>query len=804
MAEDLLPPPNGGETLEEVSCECFDELTSRLFFTKIQVDDNYCFVMHDLLHDLAVFLAGDFYCNSEELGKEDMSIQTRHLCVNLHHCSSKLQNSISKVKSLRTLLFFGEFSSPNFNIEMATCDILSKCKYLRALSFHELDVLPNSIGELIHLRHLDLSHSYIKTLPESLCNLCHLQTLKLYCCYKLTMLPSGFHNLLSLRHLDIRETSLKEMPGKMGKLNQLHVLSSFVVGKLEDNGIQELGRLVNLHGSLEIKKLENIVDVKEAKSAKLMDKKHMDKLCLEWSSGDDMVSNTQRERDMLDNLQPHNGLKKLKIKGYKGTIFSNWVGNFSYQNMISVSLESCNNCCMLPSLGQLPSLKSLSIQGFGQLRSIGDEFYKNDGGHHSSPIAPFPSLESLKFDNMPCWEVWHLSESETFPQVRKLQIRNCAMLKEEVLNQVFLRIISSLSDVSKVRKLRIQHSYVEWPNEGMFLDGDNLSIWGCESVIESAFKTMISIRLLSCLQEINISGYSSDASFPGNCFPKSLQKLKIRSCRKLEFPEQQQHKYGLVELRIHDSCDSLTSLSLDAFPSLKTLKISGCENLESVSMSEPPHAAFQRLTIHNCPKLVSFPEGLAAPNLTRLHVSRCSNMEELPSDLNSLVPNLQSLDIRGCPNICRLPEHGLPPNLKELTIGGCEQQVRDLSWLDNLNNLTHLTVDGRGCESRIKSYPETGSLPRLPSLTTLEMSWLYNLETLECYELLRHTSLQQLQILYCRKLENMAGEKLPSSLLQLEITECPLLGEHCKNKHQQIWPKISHIPTILVDGVQIL
>ncbi|KAL4358956.1 hypothetical protein AHAS_Ahas08G0029200 [Arachis hypogaea] len=82
----------------------------------------------------------------------------------------------------------------------------------------------------------------------------------------------------------------------------------------------------------------------------------------------------------------------------------------------------------------------------------------------------------------------------------------------------------------------------------------------------------------------------------------------------------------------------------------------------------------------------------------------------------------------------------------------------------------------------IKSYPEVGSLPHFPSLTTLNLYHFPNLEILECNELLRLTSLQQLRIEYC--------EKLPPSLFLLRIEECPLLGEHCKNKHQLIWPKI--------------
>ncbi|QHO22320.1 Putative disease resistance RPP13-like protein [Arachis hypogaea] len=755
IAEDLLPPPKRGESLEEVGCECFDELTSRLFFTKIKDGDDY-FVMHDLLHDLAIFLAGDFYCNSEELGEEEeIRIQTRHLRVDLRRCSSKLYNSISKVKSLRTLLFSG-FSSPNCNIETATCEILSKCKYLRVLSLTKLDEVPNLIGEFIYLRYLDLSWTDIKTLPESLCNLCNLQTLKLRRCYELTMLPSGLHNLVSLRHLDIRETALEEMPRKMSKLNQLHVLSSFVVGKHEDNGIQELGGLVNLHGSLEIKKMENIVDVKEAKRAKIMDKKHIDELCLKWSSGEDLVSSTQKERDMLDNLQPHKGLKELKIEGYKGTIFPDWLGNCSYENMTRVSLESCKNCCMLPSLGQLPSLKSLSIGVLDQLRSIGEEFYENEGDHHSSHIAPFPSLETLVFYNMACWKEWHLPDSKAFPQLRKLEIRNCPMLKEEMLNRLFFRIVSSL------------------PTVAMYLDEDTLSIGGSESVMESAFNAKISINHLRWLPEIF-----------------------IQRCRKLEFPQLQQQKYDLVDLRIH-SCDSLTSLSLDVFPNLKNLNIFRCRNLESVSMSEAPHAALKEVTIIECDKLVSFAgEGLAAPNLTHLYVSGCSKLEALPRDMKSLLPSLQSLEIYDCPNICRLPEGGLQPNLKSLSWGIGEQQMRDLSWMPNLHALTHLTIHGSLCEN-IKSYPEVGSLPHLPSLTTLRIGYFHNLETLECNELLRLTSLQQLTIRWCPKLENMEGEKLPPSLLLLKIEHCHLLKEHCKNKHQQIWPKISHIPTIQV------
>ncbi|KAL4393121.1 hypothetical protein AHAS_Ahas02G0020300 [Arachis hypogaea] len=109
------------------------------------------------------------------------------------------------------------------------------------------------------------------------------------------------------------------MPKGMGKLKQLHVLSKFVVGKQEDKRIEELGGLLNLHGSLEIQKLENVVDANQARSARITDKKHIEELLLEWSSSDDIVSNTHtNEQDILHSLQPDTGLKELQIKGYKG------------------------------------------------------------------------------------------------------------------------------------------------------------------------------------------------------------------------------------------------------------------------------------------------------------------------------------------------------------------------------------------------------------------------------------------------------------------------------------------------------
>ncbi|KAH1256407.1 putative disease resistance protein [Glycine max] len=106
--------------------------------------------------------------------------------------------------------------------------------------------------------------------------------------------------------------------------------------------------------------------------------------------------------------------------------------------------------------------------------------------------------------------------------------------------------------------------------------------------------------------------------------------------------------------------------------------------------------------------------------------------------------------------------------------------------------LTHLSVRGR-CDG-IKSFPKEGLLP--PSLTSLELYNMSNLEMLDCTGLLHLTSLQKLQTDTCPKLENVAGER--HSLIKLTMRGCSLLEKRCRLMHPQIWPKISHIPGIWI------
>ena len=161
--------------------------------------------------------------------------------------------------------------------------------------------------------------------------------------------------------------------------------------------IKKVGMLQPLRGTLEISKLENADDVKDASWANLKGKHVMD-LLLRW---DGSADNSQKEREALDALQPCRTLKVLEIECYRGTRFSDWVGNNSFSNLILINLWDCKNCFFLPPLGKLPSLENLRISKFDSAVTIGDELCCN---------APsFRSLKSLDISNMPECKEWSFS-----------------------------------------------------------------------------------------------------------------------------------------------------------------------------------------------------------------------------------------------------------------------------------------------------------------------------------------------------------------------------------------------------------
>ncbi|KAI9086866.1 hypothetical protein K1719_031189 [Acacia pycnantha] len=791
MAEGIVQQhPHVEKTFEIEGEDYFNELLSRSFFQQYGGDPRK-FVMHDLINDLAKFVSGRSCLQFE--GNE-VSKSTRYLSFSREpYSGSKNFESFLHLTCLRTLLPQCEFKDcqygqPTFILTKKVLhDLFTNLKCLRLLSlpwYTNVVEVPNLIGNLLHLRYLNLSTSSIRRLPDEAFTLYNLQTLLLSNCKYFNELPEKIEKLINLRHLDVSGTALKEMPTQVAKLQNLQSLSTFVVGKQPDRlGIKELKKLPHLQGKLSIFNLQNIVDSMDALEANLKRRENIEDLVLEWDCD---AQDSQAVKNVFNMLQPSTNLKRLTIKHYGGTRFPIWVGDSSFINITFLCLTDCNNCFSLPPFGELPSLLELSIEGMASIVTLGGEFYCSKG--EPSSFQPFPSLKILIFENMPIWEEWILFEGEgekfPFPQLKHLSLHNCPMLKGDILTKVSISNANSLEAKSTtlqwitfVEELKIKRehgllgAFDHFPLDSL----KSLTIKKCDN-LQSLPRTIMGSH---CLQKLTLEDIPSIKSFPIDGLPTSLQILEIENCEKLEFlPQDSWQNYtSLVDLRITNSCHSLKSFPLGCFPKLEHLDIHDCHNLESLAHFGGSALPFKSLSVGRCEEFRSMSE---------LHIDSLSNLQYLHLDL---VPKLESL-----------PQGGLPSNLRKLSIGGCNglSSIPIKDWgFQRMTSLSTFFVEHDGSESILHILLKNQLLPT--SLVYFSINRFSNLKLLEGKGLQHLTSLQQLYILRCPNLESLPEDVLPSSLLLLEIYKCPKLEERYDYQKGKHLSKIAHIPTIKIN-----
>jgi hypothetical protein len=277
----------------------------------------------------------------------------------------------------------------------------------------------------------------------------------------------------------------------------------------------------------------------------------------------------------------------------------------------------------------------------------------------------------------------------------------------------------------------------------------------------------------SSLEIIHIMSCENLKSLPdGGLLPCNLRMLWIFGCKKMRALPNCIHSItSLRELKI-EKCPGVQSFPGEGFPTnLRSLEIRDCDITEALL-----EWGLQKLTslqhLHfggGCSHLVSFPEMTLSASLTSIHIINLPNLKCLSSKGFRYLSSLKELNIGWCEKLMSFPDDGLPPSLTSLHI----RNLPNLKCLSSkgfryLSSLEKLNIGW--CE-KLMSFPDDGLPP----------------------------SLLDLHIVCCEMFTSFPKDGLPPLLQQLDIVNCPLLKEHFKKDQGREWPKIAHIPFVLID-----
>nr|UBY06952.1 NBS-LRR disease resistance protein [Dasypyrum villosum] len=437
---------------EDVALCYLKDLVNHGFFKKNEKENGPHYVIHDLLHNLAVTVS-----SYECLSIYSYNVRTIQIPASVRHLSIIVDNTDVKdittfkeynsylsalgkrlkVQNLRTLILFGAYHG-------------SFAKTFRAS--YSIDDVLLKFSEYVHLRYLRIKSVRNKDmcLPTVLFRSYHLEVIDLENWGGSFGSTSQMNSLVKLRHFVVPEYNLELHSSifEVGKIKFLEELRRFKVRK-ETKGFElsQLGELTDLGGSLGIYNLENVQKKDEADELKLMHKNHLHKLILEWSF-DRPIGDAEQEKNVIESLVPHSNLQDLCIRGHGGGICPSWLGRYlSVENLESLSLRNVS-WNTLPPLGELrfvddsgePCQHLVSSQRFHILKRLElieirrlEKWVGNGKCHLFSVlevviIQDCPELVELPFSHPSCHQAKQEENMTWFPKLMMLNIIRCPKL----------------------------------------------------------------------------------------------------------------------------------------------------------------------------------------------------------------------------------------------------------------------------------------------------------------------------------------------------------------------------------------
>ncbi|XP_048434561.1 disease resistance protein RGA2-like [Pyrus x bretschneideri] len=234
-------------------------------------------------------------------------------------------------------------------ISTVDSNFILQLKCLRTLNLRKNGIIevPKEIGELKHLRHVDLSRNDgLKILLESICELYNLYTLRLYYCRSL---EKGIRRLQKLRTIEV---------------------CVVVCDEDEDKEALQLGDLrgLNLEGRLSIILKGNVKDESEIEKAKLWHMKQLFHLGI--NSYYVQYKQTSSTVEILNVLRPHENLESLSIRVHSGATCPQLDDVFEALEEWEVGVEGWNKEDFEISI--MPCLSSLEIRDCHHIKTLPD------------------------------------------------------------------------------------------------------------------------------------------------------------------------------------------------------------------------------------------------------------------------------------------------------------------------------------------------------------------------------------------------------------------------------------------------
>ncbi|CAO2041948.1 unnamed protein product [Urochloa humidicola] len=572
--------------------------------------------------------------------------------------------------------------------------------------------LPDAFGNLLHLRYL--SHPCPRMEGEKRCiwflcsiyKLYHLQILRSTC----SLVSWWLGNLVSLRHLE-NTVSVTGLPPYFGRLISLQELNLQCVPYQHGLFASEIQNLKDLR-YLDVCGLEH-VNVEEAFVTKLCEKETLIMLSLSWQRSEREAGKDER---VLNHLQPHTSLAKLKISGYNGSRPPCWMENPILTNVTYISLSDCHQLQHLPPLGRLVSLKYLYLRNMNTVKTINSSVYGCQ-----NPFG-FPSLNLLHIDGLPALDEWVEPEDRNlFPQLEVLLIRHCRSLRNVPALPSTLAYFE-LVDVG-LTTFPATYCSTEPPKFSPFM------------LIISHCRNLVSLEQMYCFE--------------------GLEKLHIQYCENLmHMPMVQLQKVPAVRTFFLSNCPNLivpqTEINLPL--SIRNLNISLCGVYGSFLLKSLCFlTSLITLKLCNCVSVTTPPQGdISLPTSIRyLYIDSCGAYEtSLLSSLCSLT-SLTALKLYNCVMTTPQTHISLPSSIQNLDIGSCG--VCETSLLKSFCSLTSLTS--------LKLY--NCLMTALPSAEVFK-----NLATV-----------QHLEIVNCSELATLDGIEELANLKGLNINGCDQLDK---------------------------